>query len=451
VLDENSLGVRLLGGAAKWWLHGALSALSAALSKRGGCLATLRGPSAETIEAVAAESHAVAVYWNRCYDQAGRAIGSSLKAKLKQRGIAAYSFNGSLLREPWEVMSPSGGVFRTFSRYWNAAEALGAPPAPQPAPRALRFHPDMPSKHVMSVELAALELEPTSFDLTGGLCATWRRGEDAARKRLEEFLADQLRDYAVMRDRPDRTATSRLSPHLRFGEISPRQIRHRVKVLAAANKLAGRQSDLDKFITELGWREFNYYLLYHFPDLACENMRASWNAMPWRSDPAALRAWQRGLTGYPIVDAGMRELWATGWMHNRVRMIVASFLVKHLLIDWRVGEAWFWDTLVDADVANNPANWQWVAGSGSDAVPFFRIFNPILQGAKFDPTGNYVRRWVPELAKLPSSVLHQPWTATLEQLSAAEIRLGETYPLPIVVHAYARQRALDHWRTIVRQ
>jgi deoxyribodipyrimidine photo-lyase len=259
---------------------------------------------------------------------------------------------------------------------------------------------------------------------------------------LKRFLAATLSEYSTDRDRPDRLGTSRLSPYLAFGNISVRQIWHTAHATVQRHPAPGKQRQLAKFLAELGWREFNYQILYRHPDLAERNFQSRFDPLRWRTDRRGLEAWQHGRTGYPIVDAGMRELWTTGWMHNRVRMVAASFLIKHLLIDWRAGERWFWDTLVDADPANNAANWQWVAGSGADAAPYFRIFNPILQGEKFDPDGDYVRRWVPELARLPSKVLHKPWTAKAEQLAAAGVRLGKTYPRPVVDHDKARHRAL---------
>ncbi len=301
-----------------------------------------------------------------------------------------------------------------------------------------------PSRPVAGDSLDDWGLEPTKPNWAKGFGAVWTPGEAGAQTRLEEFLDSALKGYADGRNRPDRASTSRLSPHLRFGEISPVQIWHRSQMATGMEPT----EDVAKFLAEIGWREFAYHLLYHMPDLPAANVQPRFDAFPWRSDPSVLKAWQKGQTGYPIVDAGLRQLWQTGWMHNRVRMIVASFLVKHLLIDWREGEAWFWDTLVDADVANNPASWQWVAGSGADAAPYFRIFNPMLQGEKFDPKGDYVRRWVPELANLPAKAIHTPWEAAPSVLAKAGVRLGETYPKPIVDHEAARARALAAFATI---
>lgn len=444
--DQESESIRPLGGAAKWWLHGTLAALRTELVRRGGELTLLHGGATGLMERLAADLKPAGVYWNRRYDAAGRAIDHAVESAVSARGVAVRSFNGGLLREPWEVVSRAGTSFRIFTAYWRAAQSLGPPAPPSPRPRTLQFARCPPSLAAQSTDLAGLGLEPRSPDWAGGLRTAWRCGEAAAQKRLEAFLQEGLHGYAAGRDRPDRAQTSHLSPSLRFGEISPRQIWHRAHSVVGHRSTKPHQRDLEVFLGEIGWREFNYHLLHHAPDLARRNLQPSFDTMPWREDPTALRAWQRGLTGYPIVDAGMRELWATGWMHNRVRMIASSFLVKHLLIDWRAGEAWFWDTLVDADPANNGANWQWVAGSGTDAAPFFRIFNPMRQGEKFDPDGAYVRRWVPELSALPASVIHRPWTATAGQLSEAGIRLGQTYPLPIVAHEAARARALEAWR-----
>jgi deoxyribodipyrimidine photo-lyase len=336
-----------------------------------------------------------------------------------------------LLREPWTLATQSGTPFRVFTPFWRALRERGAPPSPLPAPNHLTAHAW--PRGLARTTLDALELEPKNPDWAAPLRAVWRRGEAGAQAALRQFLEHGLRDYVEGRDRPHQEATSRMSPYLRFGHISPRQLWHAAPAA-------------DKFLSELGWREFSYYLLFHSPDLATRNWQPAYDAMAWRHDKPALRAWQRGQTGYPLVDAGMRQLWQTGWMHNRVRMVAASFLIKHLLLDWRLGEAWFWDTLVDADPASNPASWQWVAGSGADAAPYYRIFNPVLQGRKFDPAGAYVRRWVPELAALPAALIHEPWTAKPAALRAAGVRLGQTYPLPIVDHDAARARALTAWQ-----
>ena len=441
--DEKTPGLRSPGGAARWWLHGSLRALDQALAKQGGRLTMMRGAPTHILPRLAAKVAAEAVYWNRRYDEPGRTVDLALESTLEQRDIAVITSNGHLLHEPWTLKNTSGQPFRVFSAYWRAAVKQGAPEAPLPHPRKLHLHP-LPKRLGLEeiVQLASLGLEPHTPDWASGLRQTWIPDESAARARLKRFLESALRNYPTDRDRPDRHGTSRLSPYLTFGNLSVRQVWHTALTAVRSRSSSANPRQLQKFFVELGWREFNYHILHHHPDLAKRNFQPRFDSVRWRVDRRALRAWQCGLTGYPIVDAGMRELWTTGWMHNRVRMVTASFLIKHLLIDWRQGEQWFWDTLVDADPANNAANWQWVAGTGADAAPYFRIFNPILQGEKFDPNGDYVRRWVPELARLPSRIIHKPWTAKAEQLAAAGVRLGQTYPHPIVDHDRARQRAL---------
>ncbi len=448
VYDEDSKGLRAMGSASKWWLHGALAELDEALASRGGRLLILRGAGAQTLEILADDVDAGAVFWNRRYDEAGRAIDTTLKAGLKQRGIAAESFNAHLLYEPWTVKSKTDAPFRVYSAFWRAARGLGEPDMPHTIPRTFVFHAVPKKLLAKSVALADLKLLPTKPDWAGGMREAWTQGEKAAHKMLTDFLKTSLAGYTSTRDRPDKPSTSGLSPYLAFGHISPRQIWHAAKDAVASGRSGASQRDLEKFLAEVGWREFAYHLLFYNPDLATRNFQSRFDAMPWLTDTNALRAWQRGQTGYPLVDAGMRELWTTGWMHNRVRMVVASFLVKHLMIDWRKGEEWFWDTLVDADPGNNAASWQWVAGSGADAAPYFRVFNPFLQGEKFDPDGAYVRLWVPELAKLDAPLIHKPWTASSEQLAAASIVLGKTYPKPIIEHDAARRRALASFKEI---
>jgi deoxyribodipyrimidine photo-lyase len=344
------------------------------------------------------------------------------------------------MNEPWEIRTGAGGPYKGYSAYWRAAAAKIAGDPPEPRPARL----EGPRQAPRSDALSDWDLHPRAPDWSGGF-ADWRPGEAGAHARLGRFLGEAAADYADGRDRPGREGTSRLSPHLHFGEIGPRQVWAATR--AAMERLPGgtpgARKGFETFLKELGWREFDYQLLHHFPQMEASNLDPRFDAFAWRDDPAALEAWRKGRTGYPIVDAGMRQLWASGWMHNRVRMIVASFLIKDLLIHWKTGEAWFWDTLVDADLANNVANWQWVAGSGADAAPYFRVFNPVLQGERFDPEGRYVREWLPELAKLPDACIHKPWTAGENDLAGAGVKLGVTYPLPIVDHAEARDRALS--------
>jgi deoxyribodipyrimidine photo-lyase len=405
VLDE-ARDVRTPGAAGRWWLDKSLRALTAALAAKGSRLILRRGPAAEVVRALAEEVGAGAVVWNRLYDPGVVERDKGLKASLR----GAKSCNGSLLLEPWAVKTRAGEPFKVFTPFWRAARTLVEAGDAAPSPSRLPAPEHWPA----SDDLDAWSLHPTAPDWSGGF--DWRPGEAAALAVLDRFVDGALSDYARGRDRPAEQGSSRLSPYLHWGEVGPRQVWR--AVMAAVERGAASEDQAEKFLAELGWREFNHQLLFHHPDLGRANYKPAFDALPWRDAPEPLEAWKRGRTGYPIVDAGMRQLWATGWMHNRVRMVAASFLVKHLLIDWREGERWFWDTLVDADEANNIMNWQWVAGTGADASPFFRIFNPTAQAEKFDPDGAYVRRWAPEV--------------------------GTTdYPAPIVEHGFARRRALE--------
>jgi deoxyribodipyrimidine photo-lyase len=441
ILDEGG-DRRPLGGAALWWLSRSLTALEADIRKKGGDLVLIRGDPAALLPRVVAEAKIGLVTWNRRYEAETIALDTALKAKLTAAGVSVTSCNGHLLNEPWEVESKVGEPMKVFTPYWRAARAKGEPAASKPAPRRIEPAPLPASVTKGRLTLADLALEPTKPDWAGGMRAAWTPGEAGAKTRLDDFLSGALDGYGEGRNRPDYVSTSRLSPHLRFGEIGPRQIWHATHAAVAAGEAAGSAADAEKFLSEVGWREFSYHLLFYNPELATQNFNRRFDAFPWRSDETALKAWQRGLTGYPIVDAGLRELWTTGWMHNRVRMVVASFLIKHLLLDWREGEAWFWDTLVDADPANNAASWQWVAGSGADAAPYYRIFNPVTQGRKFDAAGDYVRKWLPELAKLPDETIHEPWSVAAPALRDAGIVLGKDYPRPIVALDAGRERAL---------
>ncbi|WP_395666244.1 cryptochrome/photolyase family protein [Methylocella sp.] len=434
VLEDAKPPLRPQGGAARWWLHGSLEALAKDMARRGGRLDLYRGEAEAVIPALAAAAGANGVYWSRRYGLAEREIDARIKAALRAKGVVAESFNARLAHEPWEIGKADGSPFSVYSAFQRAALAAQAPGAPLIAPTRLPAAP-APKDGPAPVTLEALRLRPARPDWAGGLRSAWRPGEAGARKRLDSFLAHGLARYALARDPPaDEDAVSRLSPHLAFGEIGPRQILHALCGQAGAGAA--------KFRGELGWREFDYHLLFNHPHAAQENLQRRFDAMGWRDADADFRAWTQGLTGYPLVDAAMRELWTTGYMHNRARLVAASFLVKHLLIDWRRGEAWFWDTLCDADPANNPMNWQWVAGCGADAAPYFRIFNPVLQGEKFDPQGDYVRRHVVELEKLSARWIHRPWRAPEAALREAGVALGTTYPRPIVDHDAARARAL---------
>jgi deoxyribodipyrimidine photo-lyase len=378
---------------------------------------------------IAAETGARAVVWNRLPEPEAQRCDRATTAELAGLGIVATSHGGPLLFEPSQIRRQDGQPFRVFTPFWRACVAASPPEPPLAAPTRLHG-----ASLPRSERLEDWLLRPTAPDWADGLRATWEPGEPAALRRLTTFVDGALARYGEARDRPDRPGTSRLSPHLHFGEVSVGQVWRAAST--AAPELA------QPFLRQIGWREFCHHLINHIPSMPDEPLDRRFAHFAWSDDEAALGAWRRGQTGYPIVDAGMRELWQTGWIHNRVRMIVASFLTKHLLQRWQEGERWFWDTLVDADLANNAAGWQWVAGCGPDAAPYFRIFNPVLQGEKFDPQGEYVRRFVPELKRLPVSIIHRPWEASALSLADAGVRLGETYPRPIVEHATARRRAL---------
>jgi deoxyribodipyrimidine photo-lyase len=438
VLDDSGKSGRPLGGAARWWLHHSLTRLSESLARQGVTLLLRAGDPNDIVPEVAAKVGATSVHWNRRYFAWSKPMDSAIKQSLIAKGIKVESHKGNVLTEPWEIKTGSGGYFKVFTPFFRAAtptcDAWAAFASPMPTMTG-------GMTACKSDELSDWRLLPTSPDWSKGLSDMWTPGEVGAASNLEAFLGGAITGYRENRNVPSVVGTSRLSPHIRFGEVSIRRVWNAARAKMAASPQVA--SDGQTFLSELGWREFSTQLVYHYEDFPDQSWKPEFRAFPWKADNIALRAWQKGMTGYPIVDAGMRELWATGWMHNRVRMIVASLLVKHLLQDWRDGEAWFWDTLVDADIANNAAGWQWVAGSGADASPYFRIFNPMTQGENFDPKGKYVRRWVPEIARLPDSLIHRPFDAPREILAATGITLGKTYPFPIIDHAAGRQRALE--------
>lgn len=435
IWDEgNTEASRPVGGARQWWLHHSLAALSASLGVLGANLVLKRGATQTIVDRLLDDTGADMVLWNRRYDPPGVRTDTSLKSELSRRGISAESFDGHLLHEPFLFKTGTGGFYRVYSPFWRALTAGPEPRDPVPAPRTLEpYHESMGSECLNDWALL-----PEKPDWANDFAKDWTPGENGAQEKLAAFLGGAISGYDHDRDKPAIEATSRLSPHLAHGEITPFQIWHALK----SPSLAREGKDVDKFRREIGWREFSYHLLFNNPALATKNYNASFDGFAWQNKADDLKAWQQGRTGYPIVDAGMRQLWKTGWMHNRVRMITASFLIKHLRIEWRKGEAWFWDTLVDADPASNAASWQWVAGSGADAAPYFRIFNPMLQGAKFDSSGAYVREFVPELKNLSDKYLHAPWLAPENILNAAGVVLGQNYPHPIVDHQAARQQAL---------
>ena len=428
--DDRQEAARPVGGAARWWRGRSLVALDGSLRAIGSRLVVRRGSAQAVLDSLLTETGACSVYLNLRRDGGD---DTALVAWLRSRGIAVEAFDANYLHDPLHLRTTNGAGFKVFTPFWNRLRALHAPPAELRAPKRL----DGPARWPDSVLLDDLQV---ADDWAQPIAQAWQPGERAAHERLAHFADEIAAHYATERDRPDRDGTSRLSPHLAWGEISVHAIWRQL-----TRKLGDKALP---FLREIAWRDFNMHLLHDFPDLTWQPMQAKFAAFPAKDHPKLLRTWQRGVTGYPIVDAGMRQLWRTGWMHNRVRMIVASFLVKDLLIPWQRGEEWFWDTLVDADQGQNGGNWQWVAGCGADAAPFFRVFNPVLQGEKFDPKGAYVREWVPELANLPDAAIHQPWTAAPAALSAAGIKLGKTYPLPVVDHAKARQAALAAYQRI---
>ncbi len=423
ILDERA------GAASRWWLYHSLTALGRDIAARGGFLILRRGDPVAVISGLAAELDVAGVHVARAHEPYLRETDRALDAALKQRGVGLHRHLSSSLFPPERIVSQNGTPYGVYSPFAKACFALGVPTLNAPAP---------PHLHGVAATSEALEdwqLLPQKPDWAGGMRAAWTPGEAGAAARLDEFLAGPVHDYAAARDYPGQAGTSRLSPHIHFGEISPHELWHRAAAM-------GSGKGVHTFLKELLWREFSLNLLWQHRELRQHPIRAEFNRFPWVRDAAALRAWQRGLTGVPIVDAGMRELWQTGWMHNRVRMICASYLVKHLLQPWQDGEAWFWDTLCEADEAANAASWQWVAGCGADAAPYFRIFNPVLQAQKFDPDATYIRAYVPELAKLPNAALHAPWEADESLLRHAGVRLGVAYPRPLVSLEDGRARAL---------
>ena len=440
--DDASAGDWAAGGASRWWLHHSLDALSRELTEKGSQLLIYTGDTGDVLQALCEATDAGAVYCSRAYEPWAADLEQRLHERLDERGVALKRYPGTLLFEPEQIANQSGLPFKVFTPFWKACLRQPTPRQPLPPPDSTSFAAITPPTEVPAQGLDALGLLPRNPNWAAGWEKLWSPGAQGAQSRLAEFLNSGITDYSDGRDFPGRAVTSRLSPHLRFGEISPRQVWH------AAHASTGPSREIAKFLSELGWREFSYHLLHHFPHIPESAFKPQFENFPWLGSPQQLEAWQTGNTGYPIVDAGMRELWQTGYMHNRVRMVVASFLTKHLLLPWQAGEAWFWDCLVDADLASNSCSWQWVAGSGADAAPYFRIFNPTAQGEKFDGKGDYVRRWVPEITALPDRYLQQPEAAPEAVLAEAGIVLGADYPHPIVNHREARQAALSAYDAI---
>jgi len=434
------------GAASRWWLHHSLAALSESLTQMHMQLIIQQGSVPKTLLRIAQEVFAKAIFYNRCYEPWAREQEQRVFDIFTQANVEIHSYNANLLLQPEQILNKSNTPFKVFTPFWKTLCALPEPEPPLPKPRSLSHLPLITKGSALkSLKIQDLQLLP-NVNWTTGIRESWQPGEKGAQAALRKFLKSGLSNYSQGRDRPDLSVVSRLSPYLHFGEISPRIIWHAVKECSLLEPKTSFASE--SYLRELAWREFAHYLLYYFPQTTDKPFRQQFNKFPWSSNKKYLKAWQHGQTGYPIVDAGMRELWHTGWMHNRVRMIVASFLVKDLLIPWQEGARWFWDTLVDADLANNTLGWQWTAGCGADAAPYFRIFNPSLQGEKFDPDGTYVQRWIPELKKLSPQWIHQPWLAPVEELTAAGVKLGSNYPYPMVVHEIARLQALSAFKRL---
>ena len=434
ILDETTSP---LGGAQRWWLHHSLTSLDRDLKKLGLSLCLRQGKALDSLEQLVRDVQIEAIYWNRCYEPAAIERDIAIKKFFQTAGIRVVSAKGNLLHEPWQITNKTGHFFKVFTPYWRAC--LKQMNSPEPSiiphtPQSLEVHSD---------SLASWNLLPAKPNWAEAFGDYWQPGEAGAHMKLADFINLHLQGYSTSRYEPAKDTTSKLSPHLHFGEISPWQIWRAIET-AQLDPHCDLKS-VERFLSELGWREFSYHLLYHVPSLPSANFKSDFDAFPWKNDADFLKRWQEGTTGYPIVDAGMRELWHTGYMHNRVRMIVASFLTKDLLIDWRWGASWFLDTLVDADLASNSAGWQWVAGCGADAAPYFRIFNPVLQGEKFDPMGDYVKRWVPELTSVPLQWIHKPWMAPQDKLGLC---LGKDYPEPMVDHLEARKKALLDYKML---
>ncbi len=428
ILDDVNAGEFKMGGASRFWLHQSLKALNESCQ---GNLCLYQGDPLTVLQEIIQRTGATGVYWNRCYEPWRIKRDQHIKTYLATNQIDCKSFNASLLWEPWEVLKQDKTPYRVFTPFFKK----GCLETPSPRFPIKQQQNITWVKDTASHLLDELSLLP-KISWHQSLQAHWQPGEVGAHLRLNEFLEKGIRGYQEGRNFPSQPHVSKLSPHLRFGEISPNTVWYAVQNMDIP------QYDKDHFLSELGWREFSYHLLYHNPSMPVENLQKKFDAFPWQHDEEVLQRWQQGKTGYPIVDAGMRELWQTGYMHNRVRMIVASFLVKNLMIHWRHGAQWFWDCLVDADLANNSASWQWVAGCGADAAPFFRIFNPVMQAEKFDPEGNYIKKFVPELKYVPIPYVYAPWKAPKDVLNRLNMKLGENYFSPMVDLEKSRNSAL---------
>lgn len=434
ILDTSNNKDKPMGASSLCWLHHSLYELNRQLNNK---LMIQSGDPLSIMIDLIKKYQIQEIHWNRCYEPWQIKRDTLLKKELQKLGITIKTHNSTLLWEPWEIEKKSGGNYKVFTPFYRKGCLQSFPPRkPTLEPKKIQFLNHQETLH----SIDSLHLTPTT-PWAKVMMQHWKVGELAAKKRLKQFIQEDLMGYNEGRNFPAQEKISRLSPHLHWGEISPHQIWHAVKKLP-------QNKNIDCFLSELGWREFSYSLLYYYPTLNQHNLQKKFDLFPWKKNKKLLTAWQRGTTGYPIVDAGMRELWQTGFMHNRVRMITASFLVKNLLIHWQEGERWFWDCLVDADLANNSASWQWVAGCGADAAPFFRIFNPITQGKKFDPIGEYIKLYIPELSQLPNQYLFSPWEAPKDILKKANVTLGKNYPQPVIDLSFSRQRALDAYKKL---
>jgi len=444
ILDDAE--IRPIGGAARWWLHESLTALDADLQARGSRLLCFRGKAGDILQKLCNQYDVDAVFWNRSYVPQVQKRDAEIKETLTNQRMTAQSFASYLLFEPWQIKNGVGKPYRVFTAFSKACMA-----AEWTADGQLFAAPDdlaAPQKFPANNDVTSLELLPQTHWYQE-MTKLWQPGAAGAHRRWHDFLKDGVAAYQEQRDFPDKEGVSRLSPHLHWGEISPARLR--TDIGAATAQYPDRQARHYAFLRQVLWREFSYHLLYQAPDMEDKPLNKNFARMRWENDSTLLSAWQQGKTGYPLVDAGMRQLWRTGWMHNRVRMIAASFLIKDLFIDWRIGAKHFWDTLLDADPANNAAGWQWVAGCGADAAPYFRIFNPVLQSRKFDAAGSYIREFVPELANLPDKYIHAPWEAPVDVLEQAGLVLGRDYPYPVVDHAKARDKVLAIYKHDIKQ
>jgi deoxyribodipyrimidine photo-lyase len=436
ILDDVSAGHWKMGGASRWWLHHSLTSLAGQIEDQGGQQHLASGDPVTVLTELAKKTGATDIYCSRQYEPWAGELEQRIHRHLDARAINFKRYHGSLLWEPERVRNKTDLPYKVFTPFWRNCLTLEPQPSVTKEIHSRNWHLNTEQGEL----LADLKLTPSNPDWAVGWSKIWNPGEQGANSQLSAFLQHKLDGYGPGRDFPSQASTSMLSAHLHFGEIAPTTVFQRTKDLIASEP--SLSSDGEKFLSELGWREFSHHLMFHFPHICRSAFKPKFDHFPWVGSQENLQRWQQGITGYPIVDAGMRELWATGYMQNRVRMLAASFLCKHLLIDWRAGQSWFWDTLVDADIANNASGWQWVAGSGADASPYFRIFNPVTQAQKFDGTGEYIRQWVPELTQLPNKYIHEPWKAPIEILEQCDVQLGKTYPLPMVDHRYAREGAM---------